>query len=277
MSDIFDSLAVWLNKSTSEKPIRLVLLLDYDGTLVPICNNPKDARLPGHTRKLLADFSAIPGIRLCILSGRDQEFLLSQLGSINLDIGTEHGAELKLSDQKKTIPLVKPITNEMLKTVEMVFNEYCNIIDGSALEIKSHSGAWHYRNAPTVTNFQVLRMVDTLAGILKESNYTVLLGSKVVEVRPANVNKGVFLDAYLKILGPTFENSSLLAFGDDTTDEDLFEAISLKNGCSVKIGIGETAAQLIISDQSEVEPILKKLYNYLQFSLTDKSRYKRNG
>ena len=264
MSDIFNSLVAWLNKTTEGKLSKLVLLLDYDGTLVPICNNPKDAKLPEHLRQLLTDLSTIPSIRLCIISGRDKTFLLSQLKSINLDIGIEHGAELKLYDQSKTISMVKPITNEMLKTVEMVFNEYCNVIDGSTLEIKSHSIAWHYRNASSITNFQVSRIVDTLTGILNESNYTVLLGSKVVEVRPANVDKGVFLDAYLKILGPSFENPFLLAFGDDTTDEDLFKTVNLKNGFSVKIGEGQTAAHHTISDQSEVEPILRNLFNCLQ-------------
>jgi trehalose 6-phosphate synthase/phosphatase len=55
----------------------------------------------------------------------------------------------------------------------------------------------------------------------------------------------------------TFEPDFVLCMGDDTTDEDMFRAISGK-GYTVKVGRGNTAAQFTIVLQNDVFPFLRR-------------------
>lgn len=266
MSNTLNNIIAWLNKVAPFKNQKLLILLDYDGTLVPICNRPEDAKISSQNREILKDLSLLPNVRLCIISGRDSVFLLSQLDSINIDIGIEHGAELRLYEQDKLIPLTGIINSEIRKDIEKYFSEKCIKIPGTNLEVKKYSVAWHYRNASTILKQEFDEIIDHLECLLKNLPLKLLLGNMVIEVRQEGTNKGIFLEKYLEILGPKFINFGLLAFGDDTTDEDLFTVINEKKGFSVRVGAGQTVAIHTLSHQSELESVLRGLYAHLQLS-----------
>lgn len=78
-------------------------------------------------------------------------------------------------------------------------------------------------------------------------------GNKVLEVRMIGVDKGATALNIIK----TFEPDFVLCMGDDTTDEDMFRALSGK-GYTVKVGGGNTAAQYTIISQNDVFPFLKR-------------------
>ena len=55
----------------------LLLLLDYDGTLTPIRSDPAKALLTLRARRLIHKFAITDNVDVCIISGRDRDFLKS--------------------------------------------------------------------------------------------------------------------------------------------------------------------------------------------------------
>ena len=70
---------------------RLVLLLDYDGTLVPFARAPDLATPDPPLRELLTALAAKPGVYVHIVSGRSKETLERWLGSLPIGLHAEHG------------------------------------------------------------------------------------------------------------------------------------------------------------------------------------------
>ncbi len=71
---------------------RRLLLLDYDGTLVPFHNRPEAAKPDTQLIHMLRHLAEDTANRLVIISGRDRHTLDEWLGDISLDLIAEHGA-----------------------------------------------------------------------------------------------------------------------------------------------------------------------------------------
>ena len=73
---------------------------------------------------------------------------------------------------------------------------------------------------------QAMELEDQLQAALEMFDVEVLKGRDYVQVRPKNVNKGVFVREVLGLLNHSSETAIdfVLCMGDDTTDESMFEA-----------------------------------------------------
>lgn len=72
---------------------------------------------------------------------------------------------------------------------------------------------------------QALELEDQLQAALETFDVEVLKGRDYVQVRPRDVNKGVFVTEVLRLLRRAGNDVDLvIAMGDDTTDESMFEA-----------------------------------------------------
>lgn len=73
---------------------------------------------------------------------------------------------------------------------------------------------------------QAMELEDQLQAALEMFDVEVLKGRDYVQVRPKNVNKGVFVREVLGLLNHSTETAIdfVLCMGDDTTDESMFEA-----------------------------------------------------
>jgi trehalose 6-phosphate synthase/phosphatase len=82
-------------------------------------------------------------------------------------------------------------------------------------------------------------------------------GSKVIEVKQSNVNKGRAAQRWLSASDPAFD--FILAVGDDVTDEDLFQALP-DQGYSIKVGpSNQTSARFYLQNAAGVRQLLKDL------------------
>jgi trehalose 6-phosphate synthase/phosphatase len=132
--------------------------------------------------------------------------------------------------------------------------EFAALVPGSYVEEKTSSVAWHFRNVePEIGEAMANKLVDALGGMLDKSRAAVLRGKKVVEVRPAGVNKGAAARLLVERLSPDF----VLIAGDDETDEDMFKAIP--DAASVKVGRGETAARYTVASYRALREVLRLL------------------
>ena len=237
---------------------RRLLLLDYDGTLGPHYPYAYQAVPDAELLALLRELAALPGTYVAVVSGRGKEFLEAWLGNLPIYIVAEHGAFIR--DRDGNWAQIFPFDTEWKTAVRRVMEEFAELAPGSYVEEKQSSIAWHYRNVePEVGEATAARLVEALAGLLAGTTAAVLKGNKVVEVRPAGVNKGAAARLLVEKLNPDF----VLAAGDDATDEDMFKALP-PTAYTVKVGRGETAAKYYVSSYKRLRELLTRLSKSLR-------------
>ncbi len=202
-----------------------LLMLDYDGTLVPYAGRPDEA-LPGEELVfLLKSLAGRPGLCLALLSGRSRQDLESLLPLEGVIMAFCHGAVIKWSSGKTdSFPLPAG-----LGRLAALAGELFPKNEGFLVENKGHSLAVHYRLAEPERAGILLEEFKKRAfnnfnfnNIIKNGELELLEGEKVLEVRPAGINKG---EAAQKIMAACRSHYPIY-LGDDTTDEDAFMAVS---------------------------------------------------
>lgn len=238
---------------------RIVVFIDYDGTLVPIESSPELATLPDSTRDALIRIqNKFPWLELVIVSGRNRQFLDSQFQTRNMALASEHGAEYFDPFTKEWHRRVHRNLEDWYPTAEKIMGHYAERTPRSFVEKKNFSLAWHYRQSPRDYGLlQSKKLAEELELGLANQPVTILRGKKVVEVRAAEADKGAFVSWYLD---QTTTDTFAFAFGDDLTDEDMFKALK-ERGVSVKVGFGKTSADFRVRTQDSLLRYFNRLCN----------------
>src|SRR3990172_6657495 len=84
-----------------------LLLLDYDGTLVPFAKRPQLAKPNGELLKILHYLGGDSKNELVLLSGRDKATLEDWFGLLPVGLGAEHGVCIK--ERNKRWKTIKPL------------------------------------------------------------------------------------------------------------------------------------------------------------------------
>jgi trehalose 6-phosphate synthase/phosphatase len=231
-----------------------LLLLDYDGTLVPFHPNPQLARPGEELRMLLRALSELPDTRVVIISGRDRVTLQNWLGDLPLDFIAEHGVWLRTAGEDWQ--LFQPLRNDWKREMRPVLELYVARTAGSFIEEKDYSLVWHYRRADAdLGEVRAREMLSHLSFMTANTDLQVLEGNKVVEIKNAGLNKGTAAARWLERYAPTFA----LALGDDRTDEDTFRAMP-PEAYTVRVGTGaRSLARYNLASPTEVRHLLRKL------------------
>ncbi|MFP6626805.1 MAG: bifunctional alpha,alpha-trehalose-phosphate synthase (UDP-forming)/trehalose-phosphatase [Deltaproteobacteria bacterium] len=205
------------------KAVRAFFFLDYDGTLVPVADKPELALPTEPVLELLRNMTIIPNFRVCVVSGRDREFLETHLPR-GVSFVAEHGACLRRAGDSHVTPLVETSVYKGLReTVLAMMTDFERRIPGSKIEQKEYGVVWHYRMAdPIFGPQQALVLADTLGGLLERTPLGVLTSKKAVEVRPVGANKGNAVRYILREEGFDTRADVIMTIGDDRTDEDMF-------------------------------------------------------
>jgi trehalose 6-phosphate synthase/phosphatase len=234
---------------------RRLLILDYDGTLVPFANYPEQAAPPPVLIRLLTALVTDSNNCVALVSGRQMENLDRWFGAIEgMWLVAEHGAELKPPGSNSWEPLRAQAPTEWKSTVMPILEHYVDRTPGSFIEEKKHSVVLHYRMAePEFGEWLANELVSMLEAMLAETELRAFRGEKIIEVRPVWVNKG---EAFEHILAAQPEPDFLFAAGDDRTDEDLFEHIR-GEAWTVHVGSGPTHAAFAVPDFESVRKLLE--------------------
>lgn len=227
---------------------RRLLLLDYDGVLVPLAPTPEAAAPSASLVELLRALANDPRNTVVVISGRPPETLDEWLGQTGVDFAAEHGHFIKKQGDWRQVATGK---RAWKKTVRQHMAEAVRQVPGSHIEEKHTSLVWHYRQASPAP---AERMAHTLLATLSRlDDLHVSLGAKVVEARLPGADKGQAAHEWLR---PEYD--FVLAAGDDTTDEDLFTAMP-PGAITVKIGPGATVANVRLASSKQFVQILMDL------------------
>jgi trehalose 6-phosphate synthase/phosphatase len=230
-----------------------LLLLDYDGTLVPFAPRPEYAQPDAEVIRLLRTLSRNEHNVVVILSGRRQKTLETWLGFLNVALVAEHGAWIK--EHGKTWSSLEPLRNDWKTHLRPIIESYADSIPGSFVEEKDFSLSLHYRTAdPELAALRTGQFKDDLCRETVNLGLEILEGNKVLEVRNADVNKGRAALRFLERSRWDF----ILAVGDDRTDEDVFEVLPA-GAYSIKVKLEPSHARFNVDSVSEVRTLLRHL------------------
>ncbi len=248
-----EGLEMILLNEYQEASTRLILL-DYDGTLLPFTDDPQKAYPDEDLLSLLEDLTSDDKNNVTVISGRNSVTLLTWLGHLPLNLISEHGAGLRLKNGDWKFA---NLDNSWKPTVYAVLESFVKRTPGSFVEEKSSTLAWHYRAVESALgSIRSREIIEKIHQTISNTQLQIIDGNKVIEVRSLGIDKG----SSTKKL---FQNNSydfIIAFGDDKTDEDLFKEIKNK-GYTIKIGSEETAAQYYLSDYKEAIRLLNRCAN----------------
>jgi trehalose 6-phosphate synthase/phosphatase len=230
-----------------------VLLLDYDGTLVPFTRDPQAAAPDPGLLDLLRRLTGLSRTRVAIVSGRDAATLDAWFAGLDLVLVVEHGAQVReLGGQWTTLG---GLGTEVRRRAEEAMLVFTDRLPGSFVEFKQHSVAWHWRGADAeVGALRARELADTLRSWRLGASTKVFSGKRVVEVRSAGAHKGVAALRY--VTGR--DEEAVLAAGDDTTDEDLFGSLP-RSAWTIRVGPGESLARFNLADLHAFRELLEEL------------------
>jgi trehalose 6-phosphate synthase/phosphatase len=238
------------------KSSRRLILLDYDGTLVPFYGRPTKARPSDEVIMLLEELAENPKNEVVLISGRERYTIDDWFHSLDIGLVAEHGAWTR--DRNAGWEQMTTLTNEWKDEVRPILELYVDRSPGSFVEEKEFSLAWHYRRCwPALGEVRARELVNDLLHLTTNLNLQVLEGSKVVEIKNAGVNKG---QAALKWVSKK-DWDFILALGDDLTDEDVFQALPATTW-SIKVGFGASAARYNIGFPINVRSLLKEMNGF---------------
>ena len=237
---------------------KLLLLLDYDGTLVEIAPRPELACPTPGLLRLLARLINRLDYAVVVVSGRSLQNLLKLLPIPGLNYLGSHGGE-GLIFGKPFHSIYGKSASEEIAGWKKQLDGLLEHLTGWWIEDKPQGFVLHYRQASPGQEDQLLKIIETWkAHIIDYGSYQVLPGKKVMEVLPYGVNKGAAIQKIL--ISSDFIGYFPLFIGDDITDESVFAVIQAQ-GLSFKVGEAEqpTKATHFLKNPAQVREFLALL------------------
>jgi trehalose 6-phosphate synthase/phosphatase len=234
---------------------RRILFLDYDGTLQPYADTPAEAVPSQKLISTLENLFSVDNTELVLVSGRDWQTLDKWFGTLPVSIVAEHGLFLK--EKNSSWHMLRPVGKNWKKGVKVIMNNFAEKLPGSLVEEKDYSLAFHYRRSDAgLANVRVRELVNYLTSYTANMDLKLMRGNKVVEIRPAGIDKGIAAMHWLS--GATAKEAFILAIGDDVTDEDLFRVMP-QRAFSIKVGVGSSGALYNLNNTDEVLRLLNDM------------------
>lgn len=229
----------------------LAIFTDFDGTLVELAPTPDSIVVPAGLGEEIARVADRLGGAVAVISGRAIDDLDRYLPS-SLAAAGSHGAERRRADGSRVVG--RPEREADARTVADRLEAFVREQTGLLVEPKPGSVALHYRLAPHCRELCLAAMDEALRDV---EGFEALEGKMVVEARPAGTSKGEAIRAFMQEV--PFKGRVPVFFGDDLTDEEGFAAARELGGVGVKVGAGETAAQLRAEDIRTARSIIRRL------------------
>jgi trehalose 6-phosphate phosphatase len=231
---------------------RPALFLDYDGTLAPIVSDPDAATAPAATLELLHRLA--PRLPIAIVSGRELADLRRRVPVPGVAFAGSHGLEIETADGRRH-DMGETFAGTAADAAAALMRVLADF-PGVRLERKVRSVAVHVRGAPDAVKPLVRDRVAAVAAA--HPRLRVHHGKEVLELQPDLAwDKGravLWLAGALDLIRP---DVTLLAVGDDRTDEDSFRAVAdLGLGVLVADAARPTAASLRLTDPPDAARFL---------------------
>ncbi|MFC6355148.1 bifunctional alpha,alpha-trehalose-phosphate synthase (UDP-forming)/trehalose-phosphatase [Luethyella okanaganae] len=235
---------------------RLLIALDFDGTLAPHVDRPEEARASVGARSAIKRLIALPETRVAFVSGRALVSLQQVADPPESVLLTgSHGVELQLDNPEVTLDLLDR-EMQQLERLAVILESIAARTEGVWVERKPAGFALHTRLLTRPAGQAVQRNARSQVGAALPE-LTVREGKNVLEFAVRDSNKG---DALVRLKEHTGASVVFYA-GDDVTDEDAFGVLE-SHDLGLKIGQGITAASNRVRGPEEVAEALALLADF---------------
>ena len=237
---------------------RLLVALDFDGTVAPLVDDPSTSRITAAAAAAIARLQALPATWVAFVSGRPIETLaaLTESGPRALLVGS-HGVEVSIRGEPADARLSADERARMDR-LEVALEQLVATVPGAWLEYKPVG-----YGVPTrlVEQTELVAPLQQAARDAADAigGFTTRLGKDIIEFSVRDVTKGDGVRMLRELLaaeegGPV----TVLCAGDDVTDEDAF-AVLEPGDLGVKVGEGDTAAAERVADVDSFAGLLEVL------------------
>jgi trehalose 6-phosphate phosphatase len=227
---------------------RVLLGTDFDGTLVPLRDDPTECVLDEPTRALLAAIHRPPHVHVAVVSGRLVEDVRGRIGLEAITCAGNHGLEI-IGEGIRFREPTAGACEELMQTLAEDLRESLANVDGANLEHKQLTLTVHVRKVDADARPAVRAIVARAARHAVTSGHVRLHGGKdVIELRPnVDWHKGRAVEWLADQL--QCRRESRVFIGDDETDEDAF--ITCHDGITIRVGDPDrpTAARFVATTE----------------------------
>ncbi|MGO1319242.1 MAG: trehalose-phosphatase [Galactobacter sp.] len=238
---------------------RLLVALDFDGTLAPFVDDPAAARALPASARALEELVQSPETVVALISGRSLASL-RQVASPDpqvLLVGS-HGAERYAPAEYGAADLAATLSSaaaEQLGAAHLELADLAQTYARAWVEEKPAGLVLHTRMVEPAAVPELVHEATNRMSALGDGVH-VTLGKNVVEISVLPADKGQGLDW----LRATTDADVLVFAGDDRTDEDGFARLDPDSGdLGVKVGGGDTAAQYRVDGPGDIAVLLGTL------------------
>lgn len=242
---------------------RLVLGLDFDGTLAPIVRQPQDARPDAATLELVRELASCLQT-VAVISGRDTGLLARWLPVPRLRLIGNHGLEEWRDGTSVPIPAVVPFMPALARVRREIERLPELRLPGVMLEVKLAILSVHFRNAADPVDIG-RTLKEVLAPIVDATGLRLHPARFVWEIRPpVAVDKGAAIERLRDDLRP----QGLIYVGDDVPDAAAFEALAaMREVATLAVGVRSAevpedvfaACDLVLDSPDGVRDLLSAL------------------
>jgi trehalose 6-phosphate phosphatase len=229
---------------------RIVIFLDFDGTLVDIAPRPELVRLKAATRQILQKLAGHPRVRVVLISGRRRAELLHHIGIRGIRYFGLYGWE------SATGTLLPARATSVLQRARRQLENHLRAYPTAWIENKASSLSIHLLDVAAELQPEVRqRLRIWLKPFRKHLRAEANL--RDVEILPRSIlGKGA---AVRRLLAePKLRGALPFYFGDDLSDESGFAAV--RRGFSIHVGIPrKTAARFSVRTTAEVAKALHEI------------------
>lgn len=241
---------------------QLMVMLDFDGTLSSIVQDPAAAVILPNARESLERLTSLSGVFVAVISGRALSDIKPRVGLSGIVYAGNHGLEIEGPGISLAVQVGAKELAAVLEAGSAV-EVLCGRFPGLLIEKKGFGFSVHFR---AVAPDRIIPLRDKVREILTPylcaGSAKVIKGKMVLDVYPAvEVNKGTAVKCLLTRFFPAWPHSGLSAvyIGDDTTDEDAFRVLANK-AVTVKVGFDQSSsASYWVRDEFEVVTLLEAL------------------
>lgn len=235
---------------------RLLVALDFDGTLSPLEDEPMDARMLPAARAAVDALVAAPDTVVAFVSGRslvDLRVIAEHGDASEVLLAGSHGAEFWIpaeglvshGEDASDVAL-----RDALRTHAVTATTG---LDGVWIEPKTFGFGVHTRRATAEAALEANRLVDELV-TAEAPHWRRRTGHNIVEFAFRHEGKDSAIAELRERTGAT----AVLFAGDDVTDEDALASLR-DSDLGVRVGAGRTAAAVRVPDIAALARLLVQL------------------
>jgi trehalose 6-phosphate synthase/phosphatase len=231
-----------------------LILLDYDGTLVPF-EMHQDTTIPdSNVRNLLCLLAGDPKNSVVLISGRGKEYLDTQWSNLLITLVAEHGGFYR--NQNEDWREMFSCSVDWIPKTLAALNALTLQFKGSYIEEKVYSIAWHYEGIKDGVMESAKRQVlAAIRSLPVRDRFQIYDNEFTIELRTIGIDKGSFTSHWASNKFHDF----VMAIGNGQTDEDLFKILGEK-AYSIRVGRSNTSEAIYhLNDQMEVLPFLQSI------------------